>query len=318
MWDSLHRGTTTRESAARFVMDDSISSKRASSALINPRCSSLRTRSESCTPSYAARSIQFLEKAYHSPIWGRRDRSTGFPGSAADGCLFSPDPSPSFSAHGHQHRNGGLFGSYARRVGDLEGVRRTALAAIELHIAQIDGGDIPAALAASPLRKSLLPMSLFCGTPPTAPVHFPRPRARRARRAPDPLMPAADAGCTQSPATSAPARVRVTRFLCRATTSSRSSSRTTRIPALADFCRDIEDLAYQSQLYFLAQATGLPGSSCRTTPPHGACGPARSTRMPEVPRQEPLPGSATSTPAISGPTRHSTARSARHYGPRTS
>ena len=49
--------------------------------------------------------------------------------------------------------HGADYGSYVRRVGDIEGVRRAALAAIELHAAQIDTADAPAALAASELRN---------------------------------------------------------------------------------------------------------------------------------------------------------------------
>ncbi len=45
------------------------------------------------------------------------------------------------------------FGEYARRVGDIEGVRQAALAAVRLHEARMLPDDIPAALAASPLRN---------------------------------------------------------------------------------------------------------------------------------------------------------------------
>jgi hypothetical protein len=48
---------------------------------------------------------------------------------------------------------GADFGSYVRRVGDIEGVRRAALAAVSLHQGRVAGDDIPAALAASPLRN---------------------------------------------------------------------------------------------------------------------------------------------------------------------
>jgi hypothetical protein len=48
---------------------------------------------------------------------------------------------------------GADYGSYVRRVGDIEGVRRAALAAVELHVAQTASGAVPAALAASPLRN---------------------------------------------------------------------------------------------------------------------------------------------------------------------
>jgi hypothetical protein len=45
------------------------------------------------------------------------------------------------------------YSSYPRRVGDIEGVRRAALAAIELHATKVAPDSIPAALAASPLRN---------------------------------------------------------------------------------------------------------------------------------------------------------------------
>jgi hypothetical protein len=44
------------------------------------------------------------------------------------------------------------FGSYARRVGDLEGVRRAALAAVTLHAANVGVSEVAAALTASSLR----------------------------------------------------------------------------------------------------------------------------------------------------------------------
>ena len=44
------------------------------------------------------------------------------------------------------------FGQYARRVSDVEGVRRAALAAVTLHAANVDPTNVAAALAASPLR----------------------------------------------------------------------------------------------------------------------------------------------------------------------
>jgi hypothetical protein len=48
---------------------------------------------------------------------------------------------------------GADYGSYARRVGDVEGVRRAALAAVSLHAASVAPDAIPAALAASWLRN---------------------------------------------------------------------------------------------------------------------------------------------------------------------
>jgi hypothetical protein len=48
---------------------------------------------------------------------------------------------------------GADYGSYARRLGDIEGVRRAALAAVELRAAKVKQDDVPAALAASSLRN---------------------------------------------------------------------------------------------------------------------------------------------------------------------
>lgn len=45
------------------------------------------------------------------------------------------------------------FGSYVRRLGDIEGVRRAALAAVSLHEGRVTRDDIPSALAASQLRN---------------------------------------------------------------------------------------------------------------------------------------------------------------------
>ena len=45
------------------------------------------------------------------------------------------------------------FGAYARRLGDIEGVRLAALAAVSLHEAAMTPDDVPAALAASPYRN---------------------------------------------------------------------------------------------------------------------------------------------------------------------
>ena len=45
------------------------------------------------------------------------------------------------------------YGSYARRIGDIEGVRRAALAAVSLQEEQVLTDAVPAALAASPLRN---------------------------------------------------------------------------------------------------------------------------------------------------------------------
>jgi hypothetical protein len=44
------------------------------------------------------------------------------------------------------------FGQYARRVTDIEGVRRAALVAITLHAANVDDANVAAALAAASLR----------------------------------------------------------------------------------------------------------------------------------------------------------------------
>jgi len=44
------------------------------------------------------------------------------------------------------------FGAYARRVGDLEGVRRAAVAAVTLRAANVQAAGVAAALAASQLR----------------------------------------------------------------------------------------------------------------------------------------------------------------------
>jgi hypothetical protein len=44
------------------------------------------------------------------------------------------------------------FGQYARRVADVEGVRRAALVAVTLRSANVDPSNVAAALAASPLR----------------------------------------------------------------------------------------------------------------------------------------------------------------------
>jgi hypothetical protein len=44
------------------------------------------------------------------------------------------------------------FGTYARRVGDLEGVRRAALLAVTLRAANVGSGEAGAALRASALR----------------------------------------------------------------------------------------------------------------------------------------------------------------------
>lgn len=48
---------------------------------------------------------------------------------------------------------GADYGSYARRVGDIEGVRRAALAAVSLHEASVAPDNIPAVLAASAIRS---------------------------------------------------------------------------------------------------------------------------------------------------------------------
>ncbi len=45
------------------------------------------------------------------------------------------------------------FGRYAHRLGDIEGVRRAALAAISLRVAKVSPNDTPSALAASSLRN---------------------------------------------------------------------------------------------------------------------------------------------------------------------
>jgi hypothetical protein len=47
----------------------------------------------------------------------------------------------------------GDYGNYARRVGDVEGVRRAALAAIRLHEDQVKADEIPKALAGSEFRS---------------------------------------------------------------------------------------------------------------------------------------------------------------------
>ncbi len=148
MSDIFH-DAATRESAAGFVMDDSISS-RASSALVDPMFQpqdTINVYSE-----HYARSIQFLEGVSFANLGEATDRVTELSRTAANESL---PPRSLYNFLGRMVAGIGTadFGSYARRVGDLEGVRRAALAAIELHVAQIDGGDIPAALAASPLRN---------------------------------------------------------------------------------------------------------------------------------------------------------------------
>jgi hypothetical protein len=45
------------------------------------------------------------------------------------------------------------FGTYARRVGDLEGVRRAALLAATLHAASVGAPEVGAALSSSALRE---------------------------------------------------------------------------------------------------------------------------------------------------------------------
>jgi hypothetical protein len=45
------------------------------------------------------------------------------------------------------------YGSYARRVGDLEGVRRVALAAVTLRAAKVAAAEVPAQLAVTSLRN---------------------------------------------------------------------------------------------------------------------------------------------------------------------
>ena len=47
----------------------------------------------------------------------------------------------------------GDFGTYVRRVGDIEGVRRAALLTVNLRDSNTPVSSVPAALAASPLRN---------------------------------------------------------------------------------------------------------------------------------------------------------------------
>lgn len=143
------RDAATRDSAAEFVIDDSIAS-RVSSSLIDPMFQPQDTIN--VYTEHYARDAQLLEGVPFSNLEEATDRVTELSRTAANESL---PPRSLYNFLGRMIVGMGAadFGSYARRVSDLEGVRRAALAAVELHIAQVASADVPEALAASPMRN---------------------------------------------------------------------------------------------------------------------------------------------------------------------
>jgi hypothetical protein len=143
------RDAATRDSAAEFVTDHSISS-RVFWSLTEPMFQPQDTIN--VYTKHYARAAQLLEGVPFADFEHATDRVTELSRTAANESL---PPSSLYNFLGRMITGIGAadFGSYARRVGDLEGVRRAALAAIGLHAAKVTPDAIPAALADSELRN---------------------------------------------------------------------------------------------------------------------------------------------------------------------
>lgn len=100
---------------------------------------------------YYSRTIDLLEGV---PLSGYEAGANRLSDLAAAVARESYPPRSLYNIPGRMMVGYGVdYGSYVRRVGDIEGVRRAALAAIDLRAAKVMPEDIPAALAASPLRN---------------------------------------------------------------------------------------------------------------------------------------------------------------------
>jgi hypothetical protein len=104
-----------------------------------------------CLADHSSRTVELLAGVPLSGYEAAANRLTELPAAATG---ESCPPRALYNITGRMIVGyGANYGSYFRRVGDIEGVRRAALAAIELRAANVPPGDIPAALAISPLRN---------------------------------------------------------------------------------------------------------------------------------------------------------------------